>query len=159
MYVAGIDFDTRSVDVVLLSLDDNLAVLDHYALGVAGDAFDRCRTVRSLSFREWDDVLAIGIERPMGVSRSAVAALMRVQGAILARLPGALLVHELGPPAWKKLTVGNGAATKGDVMAWVLSTGPSFKTDESELRQDAADAYAIAWAMRSMIEHGDRDAA
>lgn len=105
--VAGVDYSSKFVDVVLVDIDTPTTVEWHrYDLGTTGDAFDRTRRVRdALPSRGWwrdQGVIAIGIEDPRGHSAGVI---YRVQGGILQCLPPELLVHPWIPSAWRK-TVG-----------------------------------------------------
>lgn len=161
MYVAGIDFDTHAVHVVLLELDSDRA--QHWCAAIAkgGDAFDRTRRIRDVmpSRGYWDDegVVAIGIERPMGF-RSALGShtLLRAQGAILACLPSATLVHELAPQEWKRDSLGKGNASKTEVLHWAHEHWLPMR---DRMGQDEADAFCIAWAIRGAIATESADAA
>lgn len=152
--VAGIDFSSLAIDVVLVDLDDREPPLwERFAL-TGADAFERTRNVRAVmptsSF--YDDILAIGIEHPAG--KFGTGPMMRVQGAVLACLPAGVLVQPWPPSAWRKAVGLAGNASKWDVSAFVMlnSFTDGWKTDERALEQDACDAYCIALATRSAIE-------
>jgi hypothetical protein len=107
MDVCGIDFSTKAIDVVRLSIDSDEATWRCLELDAGkGDALERCRLIRGVmpARGTWKDegVLGVALERPAGASRIGVAQLMRVQGAILACLPRGLLVTELHPAEWKQ---------------------------------------------------------
>jgi hypothetical protein len=155
--IAGIDYSTRAVDVVLLDEDSDAATWHRFELEGA-DAFDRTRSVREAMRRQhqylasvWDDVLAVGIEDPRGYNAGA---LYRIQGAILATIPQATLVHPLIPSQWRKTVGLPGNASKTIVAEWAncqrfLATGNEFVVDWP---QDACDAYCIALATRTLLE-------
>jgi hypothetical protein len=147
--IAGIDYSTRAVDVVLLDEDSDAATWHRFPLEGA-DAFDRVRSVRE-SMRvpypgltdKWDSVIAFGIEEPRGYNAGA---LYRIQGAILSCLPTRTLVHPIGPSEWRKTVGLPGNASKAEVMAWMMNS------DRYDWPQDACDAYCIALATRTLLE-------
>ena len=150
MKVAGIDFSTESVDVVTLELDTDRAAWAHFPLdGARG--IDRARQVRDrLPARSaWNDagVIRIAVEKPFSRSMRSENALIRIQGAILACLPAEIPVVEFAPVTWKSTALGKGHAhaDKREVAAFVAERW----TDAGFFTQDAADAYAIAWAART----------
>jgi Holliday junction resolvasome RuvABC endonuclease subunit len=160
--VAGIDFSTNAVDVVLLALDDNTAVWHHVDLTTGpGDALERCRRIRDLmpTRGRWEDagIIAVGIEQPLHQKgRTTVASLFRVQGAIIACLPTRVLVDPLPPTVWKTAIGLPGNALKAAVRAWALA---HWTDPPDPVTQDACDAYAIATATRARIERQEVDAA
>jgi hypothetical protein len=150
--IAGVDYSTRAVDVVLLDEETDAATWHRFALE-GQDAFERARAVRLAMFTrpfDWDDIVAIGIEDPRGYNAGA---LYRIQGAILSSMPRHTLVHPLIPSQWRKTVGLPGNASKDDVSAWVydhwlqpLNAAPML------LQQDACDAYCIALATRTLLE-------
>jgi len=129
------------------------------------DAFDRARSVADSvpgrSSQLYDDVLAVGIEHPGG--KFGTGDMLRVQGAVLARIPARMLVHPLPPARWRKLVGLPGNASKEAVSVvadnmrwdgqWVASADPHIDYEPllPEWPQDACDAYCIALATRSLI--------
>jgi hypothetical protein len=143
--IAGIDYSTRAVDIVLLDEDTDAATWHRFELEGA-DAFDRARAVRMAMFTrpfDWDEVVAVGIEDPRGYNAGS---LYRVQGAILSSLPRHTLVHPLIPSSWRKTVGLPGNASKAEVMAWMMNS------DRYDWPQDACDAYCIALATRTLLE-------
>ena len=147
--VCGIDYSTRAIDAVFVDLDDlQPPQWLRYEL-VGADAWERTRQIRHLPW-VWDDVLAVGLEEPRG---PGTGVLLRVQGAILTRIPGALLVQPWVPSQWRKAVGLSGNASKLDVKdyiqsehtGWVVGGGPAAWP------QDAYDAYCIALATRAAI--------
>lgn len=150
-YIAGIDFSTRAVDVVLIDEDTGEPTWHPYPLAGMGDAFDRTRSVRTAMppRSTWDDlgVIAIGIEQPRG--NHGVTPLFRIQGAILACLPTQVLITPWNPSSWR-LAVGlKGNATKIEVFEYVADLVSDAR---NTWPQDAADAYCIALATRDALE-------
>ena len=148
MRVAGIDFSTHSVDVAFLDYEADEVRLRRVDVH-AGDAFRAAMSLRG-RFRsdEWEDVLLVYVERPFSQSRRTVAALMRMQGAILASLPTDVTrearVNEISPQAWKQVLTGRAGASKDDVVNRLLE----LDFDLEGAHQDAWDALGIAWAGR-----------
>ena len=153
--VLGIDFSSVAVDCVLLDADTDQAI--HHRVDLAagpGDAFDRCRRIRDLMppRTRWLDegVLMAAIEQPFSRSFKSTAALLRVQGAVIACLPREMPLVPLPAVQWKQETVGRSNADKDAVRAWVLERWPDAPSS-----YDACDAYAIAWAVRKLCEAGE----
>lgn len=160
MWVAGIDYSTHAVDVVHVHLDDFQGPWWFRYEMEGNDAFDRARRAYIPSGQAWDDVLAVGIEDPRGQNAGA---LYRVQGAILAQIPAAKLVHPLIPSQWRKLVGLPGNATKQQVYlrSWEFiydehpgKTGTDWA--ERAWPQDAHDAHCIALATRTLLERENR---
>jgi len=151
--VAGIDLSSFFVDVVLVDQETGRVDWHRFPLGSDGDAFDRARQVRVVmpgpTSELWDDVLAIGIEDPAG--RHGVIPLVRVQGAILACLPTATLVHAYRPARWKFLAGLKGSATKDEVELLSCILRP-LRPDYGKWPQDAHDAHLIARAMQADLD-------
>jgi hypothetical protein len=151
--IAGIDYSTHAVDVVLLDEDTDEATW-HRKLLHGRDGFERAREVRLQvwlgSF--WDDVTAIGIEDPRGYNAGA---LYRIQGAILACLPRTTLVQPLIPSVWRKTVGLPGNASKGLVHMHAMKMwNPGDYGLQLEIPQDACDAYCIALATRTLLVQG-----
>lgn len=148
--IAGIDFSTHAVDVVLLDEDTDAATWHRFPLE-GQDAFERARYVRramwSPASSYWDDVLAVGIEDPRGYGAGS---LYRVQGAILACIPNSKLVQPWIPSAWRKAVGLAGNASKADVFLHVARTSPGRTA--IDWPQDACDAFCIALATRNKLE-------
>jgi len=149
--IAGIDFSTWHIDVVLLDEDTDHADWHRFTLANTGDAFDRARTVRlAMPGRSWWDdhgVLAVGIEQPFGRG-SSVTPLYRVQGAVLACLPPLTLVHPWAPSSWRKAVGLPGNCPKDAVAAFVHDSA----TETLQWSQDACDALCVALATREALE-------
>jgi hypothetical protein len=160
--IAGIDYSTHAVDVVLLDEDSDAATWHRFPL-VGANAFDRVRAVRdlfagaSLTFRDaWESVLAIGIEDPRGYNAGA---LYRIQGAILTKVPRGTLVHPLPPQVWRKTVGLPGNASKGHVYIFANEhrtttyelNGRRYHQATDSWPQDACDAYCIALATRTLL--------
>jgi hypothetical protein len=153
--VAGIDYSTHAIDVVLI--DEDTLKPEWHRLELAGaDAFDRARTVRPrlIGTRySWDGVLAVGIEEPRGYGAGH---LYRIQGAILTVIPNQILVQPWVPSEWRKAVGLKGNASKQDIYAFTVATmfksGPKLAPDSIHWPQDACDAYCIARATLQALE-------
>jgi hypothetical protein len=152
--IAGIDFSSRAVDIVLLDEESDAASWHRFELDFlpGQDAFDRTRNVVAVVPRGsfWDDVLAVGIEEPRGYGAGS---LYRIQGAILACIPVLKLVQPWIPSAWRKAITLKGNATKDDVATYARRDWPGDHPlpERIDWPQDACDAYCIALATRTML--------
>ena len=144
--VAGIDYSTHDVDVVLVPMEGNAPPVWHRFVLSGTDAFDRTRSVadampgRASVF--WDNVVGAGIEHPGG--HHGTRDMLRVQGAILSCLPNRLLVEPWPPAKWRKAVNLPGNASKTLVADWA---GGSLRGWPN----DACDAYCVALATRQAI--------
>lgn len=150
MSVAGIDFSSRAVHLVLLDDDTNQA--ETYTYLLRGDTpFERARSLRSTfpTRSWWDDrgVWLIGIEDPFSRSKGVAKALGLSAGAIAALLPYPLTIVQTAPHEWKRVFTGYASASKGLVedQARKLWNNPPDTADDNTF-----DAYGIAWAVRSI---------
>lgn len=154
--IAGIDLDTRAVHIVLLDDDSADATRHEYEIAdKRGSFYAACNVQVALPSRSWwedNGVWLVGIEKPMSPHARSVSALMRIQGAILSRIPYGICKLETQPNEWKRETVGLPNATKEQVAEWATSGA------RTGWPQDALDAYAIAHAVRSLNERGIRAA-
>jgi hypothetical protein len=154
---AGIDFDTKAVHIVLVPEEGSPQYIPCVMEG--HDAFERTRVVRDVMPGRgwWRDVgvIACGIEEPMGRG-SVVQKLNVVQGAILACLPGELLVNPMRPSVWRTAVGLAGNATKETVAlfvgACVWPDAPLPVKPASTWPQDACDAYCLALAVQKLTE-------
>jgi hypothetical protein len=164
MRVAGIDYSSHAVDIVTVPLDAGQPIWHRFPL-TGMDAFDRARSVAdSVPGRSsvlWDDCVAVGIEHPAG--KFGTGPLLRIQGAILARIPARMLVEPFPPAKWRKAVGLPGNADKVGVAVEsrvrLASSFSYFDPDRDarlcevfyEWPQDAHDAHLIALATRAAI--------
>jgi len=163
--VAGIDYSSHAVDIVTVPLDHGAPIWHRFPL-TGMDAFDRARSVAdSVPGRHsvlWDDITAVGIEHPAG--KFGTGALLRIQGAILARIPARMLVEPFPPAKWRKAVGLAGNAPKGDARKHSLRVVDDCFAKGAmrvicvadvwpywEWPQDAHDAHCIALATRAAI--------
>lgn len=154
---AGIDYDTKRIDVVLV--DEDGAPLEHRRYPLTGpfleheDAFERARRIRDVlpARSSWADegVEVVAVEQPYSDTFRASAGLQRVQGGILACLPSPLdrsvTVARFTPAEWRRANGlpagGKRNALKAATRAYAISRGCS-----SSWPQDAFDAFCVALA-------------
>ena len=150
-WVAGIDFSTHAIDVVLIDENDVEPPQWHRYPLEGQDAFARARDVRRALKRGplppfVQDLLAVGIEDPRGQNAGA---LYRIQGGILASLSPNVLVQPWVPSQWRKAVGLPGNASKQHIAEWVIAENGS--TAYASWPQDACDAYCIALATRQAL--------
>lgn len=155
MTIAGIDYSTMAIDLVLIDVDGvERARLFHWEL-CGADALTRTRAVplvvpgRRSVF--WDTVRAVAIEEPMGrgpTSLPIIAKLKAIQGAVLACIPAEMEVTALKPTEWRAAVGLAGNATKHDVHVWSVLAQRGMP---SPWPQDGHDAYCIARAIEGKV--------
>lgn len=157
--IAGIDFSTKAIDIVLIDEDDTEPVQWHrWPVNATTPFYAARRISHYLPTPGWwedHDVYLIGIEQPFGRHIKGLVPLMRMQGAIVARLPREICVLELPVSEWKREFTGKGNASKTDVFLQATRYDidgliPWLDCDEKACPQDAVDAYAIAYAARTI---------
>jgi hypothetical protein len=154
MRVAGIDFSSLAVDIVTVPLDHGAPIWHRFPLTGRG-SFDRARSVAdSVPGRSsvlWDDILAVGIEEPIGKFKPGLG--FRIQGAVLAQIPARMLVEPFPPAKWRKAVGLPGNASKAEVAEHAIvdlhSHGALWTLRDNG--QDCLDAYCIALATRAAI--------
>lgn len=146
--IAGIDFSSRAVHVVLLDDDTNEATAHTFGL-VGSTPFERARSLRLVFPKgtRWDGIWLVGIEDPYSMSKGTAKALGLAAGAIVALLPPGLTVVQTPPSEWKRVFTGNATASKSltEAVARKLWHSPPDTADDNTF-----DAYGIAWAVRSI---------
>ena len=154
-WVAGIDYSTHAIDVVLIDENGEEAPQWHRYPLKGVDAFDRTRHIREAfagteSAWRWH-TLAVGIEDPRGQNAGA---LYRIMGGILQVIPSDILVQPWIPSQWRKAVGLPGNASKNDVAEFAMvhaqDRGADFTLRDSG--QDCLDAYCIALATLQALE-------
>ena len=150
MTVAGIDFSSRAVHVVLLEDDTDHASLRIFELHGA-TPFERARSLRRVfptrGFWEDNGVYLVAIEDPHSRANHTAKALGLAAGAIAALLPNAMTVVQTAPSEWHRLFAGTAGASKDDVQARGRAVWPD---PPAGCDDNAWDAYGIAWAVRTL---------
>ena len=156
MNVAGIDFSSHAIDVVLVDVDGRQPPRWHRYPLLGQDAFDRARSVADAmpgrSSVYWDNILAVGVEHPAG--KFGTGPLLRIQGAVLAQIPARMLVKAWPPGSWRKAVGLPGNASKDAVANYSKA---KLWADAPLMRgyvawpQDARDAHLIALATQHAI--------
>lgn len=158
MRVLGIDYSTRSVDLVAIPYEDegleeaawrSIDLLPPRRRPGEGGGLRAALLVRERLPRllGWDSIALSYIEQPYSQNRSTLAALSQVEGAIIASLPANVrrgAISEIPAQAWKRVLCGHADASKDDVRQRVEQLGL-----EPGLPQDVCDAAGIAWAART----------
>lgn len=141
-YAVGIDLSSLAIDLVRLDENTNQAQWRRVALE-GETAWERTRTVREAMpcWAWWDDVYLAAVETPFPDQQGV---LRRVQGAVLASIPGPVLVWEANAGQWKRHLGLPGNASKEAVA---VAVSERFAFGVPDWPQDALDALAVAlWA-------------
>lgn len=149
MYVAGLDFSTKALDVVLLDDDTESWIWKTFPIH-GRTPFDRAQDIRftlpTTTWWEERNVRLIAVEEPRGHQNAVTQlALGSLYGAIVARLPRSIPACAYTPSEWKRPFTGNGNAPKELVRRCALEHGLP-----DDMPQDAYDAYGIAWTARAL---------
>lgn len=139
-WIAGIDYSTHYID------ENQERDPDWHRHALLGpDAWERTRKMRHWTFQLADTVLAVGLEQPRG---HGAGHLYRIQGALLCRLPAAVLVQPWLPNEWRKRCGLKGNAGKDDsVRESKRLLGGGYE----DWPVDAHEAHLIAIATREAI--------
>jgi|KBSMisStandDraft_5_1062788.scaffolds.fasta_scaffold18553_9 hypothetical protein len=157
MSFAGVDYDTKRIDVVLV--DDDGRPLEHRRYQLTGpflegeDAFERARHIRDVlpARSSWADegVELVAIEQPYSDTFRASAGLQRVQGGIVACLPSphdrTVTVVRFTPAEWRRAN-GLPAGGKRNAVKAATRTYAIARGCPESWPQDAFDAYCVALA-------------
>lgn len=154
----GIDLSSRAIDIVKLDETTNQAEWHRFEMEGA-TAWERTLRVRDVMppSRFWDDVYLAAVETPFPDQQGV---LRRVQGAVMACVPPAVLVWEANASEWKRaLGLGTAKPTTHD-LARIAPSGNmklvgrrvlDVKWDEA---QNGRDAYCIALWCRETNRRG-----
>jgi hypothetical protein len=154
--VAGIDFSSKWVDVVLLA--DEGFQAEHHRFKVASrvDSFQAARNLRGVfpGRSWWEDrgVWLVGVEEPYSHQPPAMVALGRIQGAIAALLPPNLRVTCTPQTQWLKVFTGRAKLPRDSSGRKELAreTAQLFGFEASA--PDGYDAFGIACSTRALHE-------
>ena len=113
MGILGIDYDSKKVAVAVLEDEGPEARWAVFSVADRRGSFYAARKVpMALPGRHWfihHGIWLAGIERPMSRRLPPLAALSRIQGAIVASLPEQLVVVETAPAQWMRVFLGRPA--------------------------------------------------
>lgn len=150
--VAGIDFSSFAIDVVLLDEDTDDAEHHRIVLPKKADALTRARAVRDLMpprTRWHDQAVAIGIEKPFSRNGRGGDTMAIVLGAIIASLPADLPLHLIRADDWRRACELKIRQPRADhKRAAIDFAGDRWADHPMPLTSDCADAYCIAHATR-----------
>jgi len=158
MTVAGIDFSTLAIDVVLLEDEGWHAEWHRFPIKGKDGSLQACRRLRAVwpGSSWWEDhgVWLAGIEEPYSRFGASLIALGRIQGAVMALLPRSITVVQTGQQEWLRAHTGLQKLPKGTAerKAVAIARGRELGFEASEI--DAYDAYGIACAVRDLNEQG-----
>lgn len=161
--IAGIDYDTRYVHIVLIPDEGWQPEYHRVHLASTGDyGVSSARSIR-LTFpgRTWWEerrVWLAGLELTYSHDARTAGALGRIQGAILATLPADIPVIPTPPNEWLRVFTGRAKlpARKAErkQLAREQTEALAGENTVSGWHQDGYDAYGIACAVRAMNEDG-----
>ena len=153
MNVLGIDFASAAIDLVYLDENEDVARWHRIPLEAGWTSSRKIRHAYAWrSELEGAGVYLVALEQPMGQERNTIAALSRIQGAILGALPLSLDVWLLPPAEWK-LGIGmkgnastqKGKPGAGELVEWALDHGAGVGWPI-----DACAALAMAYTAREI---------
>lgn len=154
--VLGIDFASAAIDLVFLDETEDVARWHRIPLEPGWTSSRMMRHKYAWgSELEHAGVYLVALEQPMMQQRNSIAALSRIQGAILASLPPEVAVWLLAPAEWK-LGIGmkgNASTQLGKpgafaLLGWALQHGA-----EQDWPTDACAALAMAYTAREINQH------
>lgn len=151
--IAGIDFSTKAIDVVLIADEGHQAEWHRFQIP-KHQLFtaERARAVLAAAPARgwWEDngVWLVGIEQPMSRFAHTAKSLGLVAGALISRLPRGLPVIETQPEEWQRMFCDPGEKVCKESIArasrrWLGPPAYGWP-------QDAHDAAGIAWTVREL---------
>lgn len=166
--IVGIDLSTFAIDLVKLDEDTDDATWFRAELGTSKrPKLERLRSIRANMpvASWWDDVSLVGIEQPAGRSRGGLSDVAAAYGAALQAIPASIRVRQFRPAEWRKACGLPGNCSKDTVaefsnaLRWDRSVGVYLAHPDEfrEWPQDACDAYAIAYAARTINQTQELD--
>jgi hypothetical protein len=161
--IAGLDISTRAIHIVELPEDSNNATLHVVRIDTQRGAWlERVRRLRDQmpARTAWRDAgcTLIAIERPYSHHAATLAPMMAVYGALLQLFPADLPLLELSAPEWRKEC---SLPQRGDDVkpAAVRFARQCWTGQPHAMDDNAADAFAIAWAAREIDLRVGKEAA
>jgi hypothetical protein len=153
--VLGVDLSTKAIDLVALD-EDNPAMCDHRRVELPDPWWNTARWMRSLlrvasipTWLEERNVYLVGVERPYGPSRQAIASLHTVMGALIASLPPQVTAFEVSPADMRRELGLPGNCPKEQMRREVTRRMPHLTWTD-----DAYDAWAAGYAALWINERG-----
>jgi hypothetical protein len=161
--IGGFDISTKQIDCVLVDMDDLVPPAWHRFSLVGRDAWERVRSVPDIvdGRGAWADrgLYAAGVEMPFGPSSGSVALAV---GALLTRLPQAILIERWPVNSWRKRLGLKGGGPTAEMKQQSLDASTAILAEEwsgyGEWPQwpvDAHEAHLIALATMRSIETGE----
>lgn len=163
-FIAGIDFSTMALDIVLLSENDDTAQHHRRRLDTGpGDALARIRRIPDAMPRRgaWqDDILAVAIEEPFSRGKGNAYVMQLELGAIITCLPARVPLALIRADDWRKhcglpLRCGR-LAHKQNAIRFALD---HWEDGPERIDDNTADSFCIAWAGRELQRAADQQAA
>lgn len=166
--IAGCDISTRHIDLCAID-PDNVATCEHRRVELPTPWWDAARTMRATLEPSYShaagsgpsctvcwlaqrDVELLGIERPYGPHRQAIASLHTVLGALLAALPAHITVLEVRPQEMRReLGLPANASKERMHDAVYLEIGEQWNGNRP-WPVDAYDAWSVAHAALRICE-------
>jgi hypothetical protein len=155
--ILGVDLSTKAIDLVCLD-EDNPAGCEHLRVELQPGWWQSASRMRETMrpARRWMEnraVFLIGVERPYGPSRQAIASLHTVMGAFLASLPPLTTAFEVSPADMRRELGLPGNCSKADMHDAInCHFSPYPHTDSWP--PDAYDAWAAGHAALRINERG-----
>jgi hypothetical protein len=153
--VLGVDLSTKAIDLVALD-EDNPAMCEHRRVELPDPWWNTARWMRSLlrvasipTWLEERNVYLVGVERPYGPSRQAIASLHTVMGALIASLPPQVTAFEVSPADMRRELGLPGNCPKEQMRREVTRRMPHLTWTD-----DAYDAWAAGYAALWINERG-----
>jgi hypothetical protein len=153
--VLGVDLSTKAIDLVALD-EDNPAMCEHRRVELPDPWWNTARWMRSLlrvasipTWLEERNVYLVGVERPYGPSRQAIASLHTVMGALIASLPPQVTAFEVSPADMRRELGLPGNCPEEQMRREVTRRMPHLTWTD-----DAYDAWAAGYAALWINERG-----
>lgn len=159
--IAGLDFSTKAVDIVLLNEDNDQAEWTRCPVYDPRGPLYAAESVRRMlpppSWWEDNGVYMVGIEDPQSRFPHVAKALGMIAGAVASTLPFGLTVLQLRPQEWKRELCGEAKADKALVASVAAGRILMAGGQCDDWAQDAFDAYGVAFAARAINRRAIED--
>lgn len=156
--ILGIDFSTITVDAVLLHEDGDPATANHHRRRLdtgPGKALERIRRIADAmpARGQWRDagVTLVAIEKPYSRQGRGSDSIQYALGAILATIPPDVELQLIRADDWRRACQLPVRAPRDRHKRNAVEFAAAHWLDvPAVLHEDAADAFCIAWAARSL---------